>query len=438
VFICGSKRKRGQALVVAILALTALTAAAIAISAAARLELRAARRGVDEIRREAALRGAVNRGMAALEEGRQDPETLLQTLREHRELQWAPLMAETDPEAAPMQVAIQILDASSLMNLNTATSDQLEKLEMSKEISRAIQSWRDDQDKEDPALPESDRPYAVRNRPFDTLEELLLVPGVTPGFFGAPTVRQTRELELPPLSELLTPFSGENNTDPEGNPRVDLNAATADDLLAAANRYGRILTEQQAAGLVQRRDQATQPIRSVPEVLQAGQIPAHHWGPLLDAWTVDRRTFLPGRVNANTVSPLVLEALGIDQNATQSLLKKRAQRPEGLQWGDLLDVMAPGAGQQGQGQGQDQQQNQAAQQIAGITKLFSVRSAGYLVRCLVRDGASTRTDAVMALVYWPASPEDPAQVIQWRRPDRYPGWTAWYRPPAEDEGTQGG
>jgi len=460
----GPRPRRGQALVVAILALTVLMAGAIALSAAARFELRAAQRGVESLRREAALRGAVNRGMALLEEGRSDPARLLQVLRDNRELRWMPLAEGGSPDEPPMQIAVQILDASARLNLNTADSGQLQKLlGLKQEEADALVQWRTEKNEEstteEKPLGSERRPYLTKHRPFDTLEELLLLPEVNPAlFFGAPTQRETEQLPEAPLSELLAALSGENNASADGSARTDVNTATAEDLLASANRDGQILQDAQATSLAQR-DREKQPYQSVLEVLQGAQIPQQHWGPMLDVWTVDRRSFLPGRVNVNTASKGVLQTLGLSEEMVDQIMEQRGLKAEGLDWADLLKITIPSSGGGAAGQPQDpkpeepkpstgvqaQQQQpdpsppangpQAPQQPSvPIEKLFATRSAVYLVRCLVRDGMSRRIDAAAATVYWPMSAAEEAQIVQWRQPEKFPGWTAWSRPASENEG----
>lgn len=460
-------RQRGQALVAAILVLTVLTAAAIALSATARLEVRAARRGVDDVQREAALRGAVNRGIALLEQGRTNPETLLSTLRRNRELRWNPFAPEAGSEADPaqLQVAIQLLDTASLINLNSADSSQLQKLPgMDEDAASSILSWRNEKSKD--RYDRGPRPYEPKRRPFDTVEELLLVHDVTPTqFFGSPNVSEMKERRTPPLSEWLTAWSGENNADAGGNPRVNVNSGSADELLEAANRFRQCVTSEQIQTLLQKREQrqsgtpgtaaggdgaqgdqqnpsAQQPreFQSVSDALREAGVEETKWGPVLDAWTADRRSFLPGRVNVNTASLGVLSTLnGMTSEQAEKVVEKRQSEPEGLEWSDLLDLLANTGAQNGGGTpppGGQQPQQQPANQGQGtdqMERLFCVRSSVYLVRCLIREQSSHRTDAVMALVRWPLSPDDPAQIVQWRQPDRFPGWSAWYRPVAEEE-----
>lgn len=460
-------KRRGQALVVAILVLMVLTASAIAISAAARLELRAARRGVEQVRRDAALRGAVNRGLALLEQGRADPETLLQNLRTYGTLRWTPMDAadpgDPNQDPVPMMMAIQIVDASSRLDLMNATSEQLRKLpelERDRETPQAILDWRDkDEGEDDKDYLNGPRPYRPKDRPYDSLEELLLVNGVDRGlFFGPPSIQQALELKVPPLSEFLTVLSGENNADYAGNMRVDVNNADAETLLEAANRERTLLTDPQIQRIIARREQhalqiengTLQPGQSrkafpgIFEAISESGAPQEAWGTLLDVWTTDPREFLPGRVNVNTASEEVLETLtGLSGEMRNELLSRRQQKPEGLDWQDMISILGiqsqnsqvqggnqppnqpPGGGQNPQQQQQQQQQQGAVQVLEQIT----VRSAAYYVRCLVREGTSSQITAASVLVYWPADSSEAAKIVQWRQPDKFPGWTAWFRTP---------
>lgn len=439
------RHRRGQALILAILALTVLTVAAVSLSSTARLEVRAARRGVDEVQREAALRGAVNRGLALLEQGRTDPETLRSTLSRYGQLSWAPFAPDVEGTGPQLEVAVQILDGSARLDLNRATSEQLNKLPgISDRAAGSIASWRDEQSKD--KYGGGPRPYEVKRRPFDTVEELLLVRDVeTRAFFGAPTMRETSELPAPPVSEWLSPLSGENNVDVTGEPRVDVNSAGAEELLAAANRVQRVVTPEQLQNLIEKRGQrqstnaSGQAFKSVSEALREGGIEEEGWGFVLDAWTVDRRSFLPGRVNVNTASPAVLRMLpGVSSDLVQGIVRRRAEKPESMSWNDVL-MLSAAAGQQTQTppNGDATSPQSGGLQPDPMEKLFCFRSSVYLVRCLLRERGSSRVDAVSVLVYWPASTSESAKIVQWRKPDRFPGWTAWFRPLLENEESAG-
>jgi DNA uptake protein ComE-like DNA-binding protein len=78
-------------------------------------------------------------------------------------------------------------DEGSKININTANRDTLMKLPgMSADIADAIIDWRDTDDQPGASGAETDYyqslqpPYRCKNGPFETVEELLLVKGVTP------------------------------------------------------------------------------------------------------------------------------------------------------------------------------------------------------------------------------------------------------------------
>jgi len=103
-----------------------------------------------------------------------------------------------DPTDDEKYVRFGITDESSKLNLNQATFDQLLILVRSalgddtevdpREIVAAILDWRDPDanpqseagDTEGIYYEDLDEPYQIKNGPFDTVEELLLVKGVTP------------------------------------------------------------------------------------------------------------------------------------------------------------------------------------------------------------------------------------------------------------------
>ncbi len=104
--------------------------------------------------------------------------------------------------------------------------------EADEEIVDAIIDWIDADDDQQPNGAESDYyamleiPYACKNAPLDSVEELLLIRGMTPEiFFGNP------ELEELPLTELLTVHGH-----PDG--RLNVNTAAFETLRAQLEAFG--------------------------------------------------------------------------------------------------------------------------------------------------------------------------------------------------------
>jgi len=164
-----------------------------------------------------------------------------------------------DPTEDEDYIRIGIIDESSKLNLNSATQEQLLILVRSviddeKEIDPqlivdAIIDWRDGDSKPNGEQPDTEgeyyknlsKPYHIKNKPFDTVEELLLVKGVTGQLLygedydrnGLLTPNESDgDQSFPPdngddklnrgLYPYLTVTSYENNVDNENHNRIYL------------------------------------------------------------------------------------------------------------------------------------------------------------------------------------------------------------------------
>lgn len=164
-----------------------------------------------------------------------------------------------DPTDDKDYIRFGITDESSKLNLNTATEPQLLKIVTlalgdeteidPQQIVDAILDWRDTDteprgeigDTESVYYRSLDKPYRVKNGPFDTVEELLLVKGITPavlygedfdrnglltenekdGNKSFPDDNQDDELNRG-LYAYLTVLSEENNVSNSNRPRTYL------------------------------------------------------------------------------------------------------------------------------------------------------------------------------------------------------------------------
>lgn len=164
-----------------------------------------------------------------------------------------------DPADDEDYIRIGILDESAKLNLNTATAEQLLTLmrlviENPKEINPkhlvdAIIDWRDADSTLSGELPDTEgeyylklsKPYLIKNKPYESVEELLLVKGITGQILygedydrnGLLTPNETDNDEsFPPdngddqlnrgLYPYLTVSSYENNVDNENRSRIYL------------------------------------------------------------------------------------------------------------------------------------------------------------------------------------------------------------------------
>lgn len=172
-----------------------------------------------------------------------------------------------------------LIDESSKINLNAllrldtsgrVAFEMLMKLpNMTEEVADAIIDWIDPDDNPRPYGAESQSylggtpSYRCKNGPLDSVEELLLVRGVTPELlFG--TDRNRNGIEDPGESDgegwdpgwaaYLTIYSREMNVDAEGEPRTNLNDS---DLAGLSHKLRQVLDQDLADFIILYRTQST-------------------------------------------------------------------------------------------------------------------------------------------------------------------------------------
>jgi type II secretory pathway component PulK len=125
--------------------------------------------------------------------------------------------------------------------------DALMKLpNMTDDIAWSIVDWIDPDEEPNPGGAESEyygtlpTPYQCKNAPLDSIEELLLVKGVTPTLLFGTDKNRNGKLDpgeddgsgfSPGWAAYLTVYSREQNVDNDGNPRINLNGNDAQQLL---------------------------------------------------------------------------------------------------------------------------------------------------------------------------------------------------------------
>src|SRR5207244_4644935 len=130
----------------------------------------------------------------------------------------------------------EVVDASSRIDLNQADRQTLLRLPGIDETTvDQILAWRGQNGANNNSSATSEdyeslpRPYRLKAAPFDSVDELLLVQGVTPLLLYGPqdgTVVQNQA----PWVDLLSVDTSSPNTDSAGRPRLNLNTASAQHL----------------------------------------------------------------------------------------------------------------------------------------------------------------------------------------------------------------
>ncbi len=276
-------------------------------------------------------------------------------------------------------VTVEVVDAASKLNVNSATLQQLLSLpDMTEDIAEGILDWIDRDDTirtggaERGYYQTLDYPYLPRNGSTQTIRELQRVRGITEGLFSGISELETLSVENEGWINYLTCVSQEANLDSEGNERININRADTQSLTqdlglsegqalwVTQNRSFRRLTDMigQATDTSQGAAQTSQ---QTPQAAQGGQAQQQQPGgqqqsggqqqqvepvPLdaatvlgmADKITLTNRRSVAGKININTAGLVVLTAL-FDGN--RELAEKVYSTREGLGGAfiDLSDIL---------------------------------------------------------------------------------------------------
>lgn len=331
------RAERGSVLIVVLWISFGLITLALYFANSMGLELRAADHRVAGLQAEQAIQGAVRYASQVITNVTQPG--LLPDLQTYQRAD-VPLgessfwfIGRDDERRSVDQVAFGLVDEGSKLDLNTATRAMLELLpRMTPELAAAIIDWRDANTEvseggaEDETYLRLNPPYRCKNAPFDSIEELRLVQGMTTeilygedanrngtldpnegdGDFSPPNDDRNTQLD-PGLIEFLTVWSREDN---RGRTNVNnqqqlapllmerFGADRANQILA---RFGVSMNTNQPGGNFRR-------VGSLIEFFLVGQFTQEEFSQLYpDIATTN--TVVTGLVNINTASEAVLTCI---------------------------------------------------------------------------------------------------------------------------------
>ena len=309
-----SLRYRGQALVPVVFVVMILTLVAVGFAVSSHRASRAAGNYVSQSQRRYAAMGAVNYAMAALSQTSNNGATygIVSPLPDTDSNGWA--------EFGDVWVKVEAIDTGAFININSVTQATLQSLPIfqdNPDLVAAVIQWRtstssttgssgtsssstsssSSADGSDPyqSLPV---PYAIKGANYDTVDELLLVQGMTPTIlYGSaagtpisPTDTEANPITIDdntvtatgspasstgsastttgsatkedftdvytnskiPMAQLFTTVSRERNVATDGTPRINVNTATSQEL-----QTGLGLTAAQATSFIRFRTPVT-------------------------------------------------------------------------------------------------------------------------------------------------------------------------------------
>ena len=325
--------QRGFALVYTLWSLVFLSALATIIFRSMQLDMRVSHHDRELIQLRWIAKAGIEKSIAILLEDETNYDAFIDNWSVNEE-------TLQDFDLGPGAFYVNIYDESGKLNLNTASKKQLMSLpKMNDEIAAAILDWRDRDQKVQPSGVEGayyqslQPPYPIRNGPFRSLQELLLVKGMTKElFYGEdynlnrrldanendgdafyPNDNQDGKLDLG-LAAYLTCYSYESNIDPMGKEKLYLKNASERDLERTLNlprKYAKWIKDKHSnakslGDLISRNSPAD------PE--KAGNrdsepIDLVTYKNIFNLMTTSKDERFLGKVNINTASLEVLNAL---------------------------------------------------------------------------------------------------------------------------------
>jgi type II secretory pathway component PulK len=309
-----------------------------------------------------------------------------------------------------------LTDEAGKINLNSASLEMLQRLPgMTAELAASIIDWRDEDGDVTTGGAESEyyllqsEGYQCKNRPLETVEEILLIKGASvellygedtnlngylddhenDGDESEPSDNRNGRLDAG-FYDYVTVYSVEANVDAEGETRINVNDASARSTLQTAVEEA--VKEDRALEIMGR--VSTNPnYSSILDFYFQTGMTFEEFSPLADRLTTSSETTLPGLVNVNTAPKEVLLCLpGLEESDADALVSYREARSDSL---DSIAWVAEALDQE---------------KATGIGSYITVRSQQYSadVVCLSGNGrAYKRYRAILDMqggsprvVYW--------------------------------------
>jgi type II secretory pathway component PulK len=377
--------RRGAILIVAMWIMIILVSVVLVLARSMRVEGTSAANRQSQLEADHIERGAEQFVLAQVDGAKGDAVTVLSAEAEAMPLGngyfW---LLRPDPES-DQSYGFGITDEASKLNLNIASSDQLQYLPaMTSDVADAIVDWRDADDVPGQNGAESDYylslslPYTAKNLPFETVEELQLVKGMTRELLfgydlnrdgvldqyeqqagGAGTGLNSASSDSRGFFNYVTAWSVEPNTAADGTARINVNSQSTGGLqkaLAAAlpaKRVTEILAKitpllnpprnapgKPVAGATSQ--PASGAFANIGVFYLASGMTATEFGLVSDQLTTSAAKTLKGLININTAPRHVLLCLpGIDEGDAAALIGKRSDSATttGMAW--AFDVLTP-------------------------------------------------------------------------------------------------
>jgi type II secretory pathway component PulK len=321
------RRERGVVLIIALAVLAGLVALVASVAASQQLAVRAEANRINSVRARIAAEAGIQRALAAIAGTIQDTSTATTgtaatgtTVQGQAQLQtdeWYTLgnKGEERFTVGGATFRIEIVDAGSLVNLNTALEAQLNQLPLTTEQVASLLDWREvgttarTEGAKDEYYNALEKPYNAKLRRMDSFDELLNIRYFTPVDLYQVNDNSSTTTPLPALTDgrqavlydLATVDSFNAQLQPSGTAMVNINTANVSQRLVQA-------------GMSLQTAQTLAPGTAAPSFADIGAVLATVRNPadqaiVLDAVTTSPATRVEGKINLNTASEAVLMSI---------------------------------------------------------------------------------------------------------------------------------
>lgn len=321
---------RGIALILVLWIMLALVLLSAGVGMLARTESHIARNHADRQRCRWAARAGVYRAIADVKTLAGERATYLG--EEPYTLSSNDLQMNLD--GCSFEAAIE--DEGGRININTASNETLANLFGNSEIADCIVDWRDINDIPGPLGAESvyysslSMPYRCKNADFDTVDELMLVKGITRDMLY--TVSGESGCSL---ADVITVYAPADASRPSGSSQlIDIQNDSRQRLRST---LGDVLSNLEIDAIVNYRSRM--PLRSVAQIVRVPGLPRAKVARIYDRLTIRGAPVQAGATNINTAPAAVLEILpGMDSNIAQAIIDYRVASGPFESVGSLLYI----------------------------------------------------------------------------------------------------
>ena len=322
------KKESGLSLIATLWIVVILTAVATEFLYSIRLEQRAKDNFVERTKLSYAAKAGLEETITKI----RDDETTYDALNEDWASDIDGEIADGESETKKLRYKVKVTDELSKININEVDEEGIQKLlalagiedeELAQTYAQAIVEERNSQKFR--TIGDLARAFSkIEDMTADTAMEILYgreeAEGEGEEVEDEAEEGDTMEEEVTPLAEIITVYAADKNVDSEGNARVNINSADAQQLSQVQDENdGQILSQGEAQAIIDQRGQ--QQYNNIGELMNTPAVSQNMFNNIQNRISVNDQE---NRVNVNTASTNELQTLqGIDSGVADDIIRYR-------------------------------------------------------------------------------------------------------------------